>query len=84
MTEARGATYRSLIQRSSSSIRPSKNRTGETTFRTGSTRFGRSPAGPRTHPRTFRPWNGIWTSDPTPAANPTTDHLKKTPAHATR
>src|SRR6266545_2792153 len=67
MIVARGATYRSLIHRNSASSRPSKKRTGETTFRTFAIRGGTSSVGPRTHPRVSRPWNGTWTSEPIPA-----------------
>src|SRR6266540_3223864 len=67
MIVARGATYRSLIHRNSASNRPSKKRTGETTFRTFAIRGGTSSVGPRTHPRVSRPWNGTWTSEPIPA-----------------
>ncbi len=55
MTDASGATYRSLTHRNSRRMPSSKNRTGETTFVTRSTREGTSAAGPSTHARTARP-----------------------------
>ncbi len=70
ITEASGATYLSLTHCSTSSIDGSKKRTGDTVFFTGSIRSGTCSVRPSTHPRTSRPWNGTWTSEPTPAARP--------------
>ena len=56
-TVANGVTYRSAIQRASSSIEASKYRTGETAFITGSIRAGISSVGPSTQPRVSLPWN---------------------------
>jgi hypothetical protein len=63
-----GTTYRSAIHRASRRSRSSNTGTLDTTRRTGRTRPGRSAAGPRTHPRTVRPWNGIDTRSPVPGA----------------
>src|SRR6266540_414034 len=65
ITEASGATYRSLTHLSTSSIDGSKNRTGDTAFLTGSIRSGTSSEDPSTHPRTSRPWNDTWSSEST-------------------
>ncbi len=68
ITVDRGATYRSLTHRSSASLVGSKKRMGERTERTGSSRPpGMSAAGPSTHPRAVRPWNGTDTRLPIPA-----------------
>jgi hypothetical protein len=67
MHVARGATYLSANHRASPSIPSSKNRTGDTAFFTPSIRDGNSSVGPSTHPLVAFPWNGTWTSDPTPA-----------------
>src|ERR671918_2522845 len=66
MTDPSGAPEPPLTQRQSSSIEASNCRTGETTRRTRSMRSGTSSVQPSTHPRTSLPWNGTWTSDPTP------------------
>src|SRR5262245_50175162 len=67
ITVASGATYRSLMRLNNASRRSSKNLIVETAARTFRTRSGTSSVGPSTHARTTRPWNGTWTSDPTPA-----------------
>ena len=68
ITTASGATYRSLTHRSSASPRSSKDRTGDTTFRTGHARR-RVVGRPEDPARGARPWNGTCTSEPIPASS---------------